>query len=82
MNSSSDLANQYDAKEKEFSELLKQQQVVEQEILFLRRDILDLQRKKAELEITKSKAVHNVRQCKIELDLIKSAYFQAKASGT
>lgn len=81
MQSSSDLANDYDTKEREFSELLKVQQSVEQEILFIRRDILDLQRKKADLEITKCKAVHNVRQCKIELDLLKSAYFQSKASG-
>lgn len=81
MSGSHELNMQYDEKEKYFSELLKVQQTVEQEILFIKREILDLQRKKADLEISKSKAIHNVRQCRIELDLLKSAYFQAKASG-
>lgn len=79
--SSHDLAVQYDEKSREFSELLKQQQAVEQEILFLRREIIGLQSKRADLEITKSKAVHNVRQCKIELELLKNAYFQSKSEG-
>jgi hypothetical protein len=79
--SSQDLANQYDEKEKEFKKLLEAQQVVEQEILYLSRDIINLQAKKKDLEIAKSKAVYNVRQAKIDLDLLKSAYFQQKQSG-
>lgn len=79
--SSSDLANQYDIKEKEFKQLLEAHYTVEQEILQLRKQIIDLQAKRSELEIAKSKASHNVRQCKIDLDILKSAYFQARQSG-
>lgn len=79
--SSSDLANQYDEKEKYFKQLLEVHYTVEQEILQLRKQIIDLQARRSELEIAKSKASHNVKQCKIDLDILKSAYFQARQSG-
>lgn len=81
MMGSNDLANQYDEKEKIYATLLQTHFVVEQEILQLRKQIIDLQAKKQDLEIAKSKASHNIKQCKIEMDLLKSAFFQAKQSG-
>ena len=79
--SSHDLSVQYDEKEKEYKNLLDTHYAVEQEILHLRKQIIDLQAKRQGLEIEKSKASHLVRQCKCDMDLLKSAYFQARQSG-
>lgn len=81
MSSSHDLSVKYDEKEKEFKELLNQQYLVEVEIAELSKKIVDLQSKKRDYEIMKLKATHSVRVCRIDLDLLKNAFFQAKASG-
>lgn len=76
---STDLSVQYDAKVHEFMKLLQDQQTIDQEVLLLRRDIINLEAKKADLSIVKSKAAFLVRQCRNELDLLKSAFFQARS---
>jgi hypothetical protein len=79
--SSHDLSVQYDEKEKKYKTLLDAHYVVEQEILHLRKEIIDLQARKQALEIDKSKAAHLVKQCKVDMDLLKSAFFQARQAG-
>ena len=70
-----------DEKEKELATLLKDLQEVEQAELLMARDILDLQRKRKDLQIAKSKASHNVKQVSIELRLLKSQFWASKNSG-
>lgn len=69
-----------DEKSKQISEFLKFHHKVEQEKLLLQRDILDLQRKKKDLEIELNKSMHNLKQMSIELSLLKNAFFAAKNS--
>ena len=69
-----------DEKEKELARLLKDLQEVEQAELLIARDILDLQRKRKDLQIAKSKASHLVKQVMIELRLLKNAFWNSKNS--
>jgi len=82
MDSSYDISVQQDKKELELASALKDLQEVEQAELFIARDILDLQRKRKDLQIAKSKASHNVKQVTIELRLLKSQFWASKNSGT
>ena len=56
-------------------------QKVEQEILLLQREILELQRKKKDLEIARSQANHVVRKTSIELRVLRNQFFSARNSG-
>jgi hypothetical protein len=76
-----DLSVEYDEKEKQFSELIMNHFLIEQEILILGRSILELTSRKQDLRIAKAKASHLVRQCRIEMDLIKSKYFRDRSVG-
>lgn len=78
---SSDLNDQYEAKVKEFMQLLTNQQTIDQEVLLIRKEIIGLENKKIDLSIAKSKAAFLVRQCRNELDLLKSAFFQKRSEG-
>jgi len=78
---SADISNQITEKENELANALENQQKVEQEILLLQRDILELQYKKKNLEITNSKAKHNIKQLNIEIKLLTSKFWLAKNSG-
>jgi len=79
--SSYDISLEIDNKERELSELLKTNQIVEEEKLNLQKKILDLQSKKKDLEISLSKSTHSIRQMNIELKLLKSKFWGAKNSG-
>jgi len=79
--SSYDISLEIDKKEKSLSELLKTNQVVEEEKLNLQKKILDMQSSKKDLEISLSKSSHNIKQINIELKLLKSKFWGAKNSG-
>jgi hypothetical protein len=77
--SSHDLALLSDTKEKELQEAIKNQSTVEQEILLLRRQVIDLQGKIKDLEYSKSKATEVRQILASELRIIKSKYFSTRA---
>jgi len=52
--------------------------IVAQEILVLQRDIINLQAKKKDLEITASKANHVVKILRIEVKSLENEYWNAK----
>ena len=79
--SSHDVSQLIDEKEKEKSESLKSQYTIAEEINILDQKILTLRKEKKELEMTKMKADHNVRQIAIELNLLKTEFWTAKESG-
>ena len=79
--SSAEISNEIAEKENELADILTNQQSIEQEILILQRDILELQRKKKDLEISNSKARHLVKKCTIEISLLKNKFWQVKNSG-
>lgn len=76
-----EISNLIDEKAKELSLALKSHYTLEQEKLLLQRDILDLQRRKKDIEISLSKSLHNLKQMSIEQGLLKNAFFSAKNSG-
>lgn len=67
--------------EKELKELINQNQIVEQEKLNLQREILELQVKKKNLEISLSKSTTNIRQLTITLKILRSKFWAAKDQG-
>jgi hypothetical protein len=79
--SSAEISLMIDEKEKELSKLLDSHQIVEQEKLKLQKEILVLQGKKKDFEISLSKSSHNIRQISIELKLLKSKFWAARNSG-
>ena len=79
--SSSEISQEISGKEKEISEALKNQYLVEQEILSLQRKMLELQLKKKDFETANSKAKHILRQLTIELKELTAKFWQVKDSG-
>ena len=77
--SSHDLAQLSDEKEKQLQEAIKNQSTVEQEILLLRRQVIDLQGKIKDLEYSKCKATEVRQILASELRIIKSQYFSTRA---
>ena len=67
--------------EKELKTCIGSHEVVEQEKLFLQREILNLQVKKKDFEIALSKSMSNIRQLTISLRILKSQFWSAKNSG-
>lgn len=99
---STDLNDQYEAKVKEFMQLLNNQQTLENEWNEFDRDLIefdgeikkhkkeiailidkkaDIDRVMANLKIPASQSRYLVRQCRNELDLLKSAFFQKRSEG-
>lgn len=78
---SAEISNIQDEKEKELQKAIDSLSTVEQEILLLRRKIIDLQGKRTDLEFTKSKASQNVRVLQSELRTLKNQFWLAKNSG-
>ena len=79
--SSTDIGNVIAEKEKELSESISIQQTVDLEILEVSKKILDLQRAKKDLQISDSKAKHNVKQLSIQLRFLKSKFWSARNEG-
>ena len=67
--------------EKELKSCIVSHEVVEQEKLSFQRDILNLQVKKKDVEMSLSKSMSNIRQLTISLRILKSQFWQAKNSG-
>ena len=81
MKSSSDIANLIDDREREQQTAIKTLSSVEQAILLLRREIINLQGKRTDLEMTKSKASQNLRVIQSELRILKQEFWSAKNGG-
>lgn len=79
--SSAEIGTIQDEKEKELQSAIANLTTIEQEILLLRRKIIDLQGIKADLEFTKSKASQNVRVIQSELRILKQQFWSARNSG-
>lgn len=79
--SSADLSQDIANKEKELSQLLDNQQTIEQEILLFQRQILDLQGKKKDLEIDNGKAKHLIRKMNIEIKILTKRFWSVRNSG-
>ena len=79
--SSAEVANEMVEKENAFAEALEDQQRIEQAILLLQRDILGLQHKKKELDISNSQAKHILKKFSIELRLLKHKFWSCKNQG-
>lgn len=79
--SSAEIANEIAEKENELATALENELKVEQEILLLQREILTLQGKKKDLELTSSKAKHLVKKINIELRLLKGQFWSSKNAG-
>jgi hypothetical protein len=70
-----------DEKEKSLQEAIKTQAILEQEILLVRRQVIDLQGKIKDLEYSKSFAVQNRQVLASELRVLRSKFFACKNSG-
>ena len=79
--SSYDIGLLCDKKEQELREAINSQSTVQQEILLLSRQIIDLQGKKKDFEISLSKATHNRQIIASELRELKNKFFAARNSG-
>jgi chromosome segregation ATPase len=79
--SSTEIGNEQDEKEKEQQSAIKSLAVIEQEILTVRRQIIDLQGKRTDLEMARSKASQNLRVIQSELRVLKQAFWAAKNGG-
>ena len=67
--------------EKELKTCIGSHEVVEQEKLLIQRDILNLQVKKKDLEMSLSKSMSNIRQLTISLRILRSQFWSARNSG-
>jgi hypothetical protein len=79
--SSHELGTLSDEKEKELQTAINHQATLEQEILLLRRQVIDLQGKIKDLEFARSKATQNRQVISSELRIYKSKFFAAKNGG-
>ena len=79
--SSAEIGTKQVEKEKELQVANKSLYVVEQEILLIRRQIIDLQGKRTDLEIVRSKASQNLRVIQSELRILKQSFWAAKNGG-
>ena len=79
--SSAEIANEIAERENELAKMIDAQQTVEQEILLLQRQILELQGRKKDFEISNSKAKHSIRKANIEIKLLEKKFWSAKNSG-
>lgn len=77
----SELSNLIDSKEKELQEALNSFYPVEEAILNIQKQIIELQGKKKDLEIAKSKANHTIRQLNSELKILRNQFFKARNEG-
>lgn len=78
---SAEIGNIQDQKEKDLQKAIYDLALIEQEILLLRRQVIDLQGKRTDLELMKSKASQNVRVIQSELRILKNTFWAAKNSG-
>ena len=67
--------------EKELKTCIGSHEVVEQEKLLLQREILNLQVRKKDLEISLSKSMSNIKQLTISLRILRSHFWSARNSG-
>ncbi len=79
--SSAEIGTEIDEKEKSLQEAIKNLSTIEQEILLLRRSMIDLSGKRTDLELNKSKASQNLRVIQSELRILKQQFWSAKNSG-
>ena len=78
---SAEIGNIQDQKEKYLQKAIHDLALIEQQILLLRRQVIDLQGKRTDLELMKSKASQNVRVIQSELRILKNTFWAAKNSG-
>jgi hypothetical protein len=81
MKSSAEIGQEIDDKEKELQTAIKNLSLVEQEILTFRRQIIDIQGKRTDLELLKSKASQNLRVIQSDLRILKQEFWSSKNSG-
>lgn len=79
--SSHELGTLSDTKEQELRKAIDTQSTIEQAIIMVARQIIELQAKKKDLELAKSKANHNRQILASELRELKSRFFSARNSG-
>ena len=76
-----DYFNEHDELERQSKDDARRLLDAEQEILFIQKEILKLQLRKKDLEITKGPLAFVVRMQEKDLRLLKSAGFKAKNAG-
>ena len=81
MQSSNELAQSISDLEKKLGEALKADYEVEQAILQLQKEIIDRQAKKKDLEISRSKSSHNIKQLRIQIKLRTGEFWNSKNQG-
>ena len=79
--SSAEIGLEIDKKEVELQAAIKDLSTIEQEILLLRRQIIDMQGKRTDLEFAKSKASQNLRLIQSELRILKQNFWACKYEG-
>ena len=79
--SSAEIGLEIDKKEVELQAAIKDLSTIEQEILLLRRQIIDMQGKRTDLEFAKSKASQNLRLIQSELRILKQNFWACKNEG-
>jgi hypothetical protein len=80
--SSAEISNLIAEKEKELGIATNIYYDVEQEKLLLQRQILELQIKKKDFEVSLSKASQNLKKMQLELKALRNFFWNAKNSGT
>ena len=81
MLSSSEISQMIADKENELKTAITADYEVEQAILTHQRNILELQHKKKELEIARSKSNYSIKKIKIEISTLTKSFWHSKNSG-
>lgn len=79
--SSEEFANKIAQEEKELKEMLNSHNVVEQAKMQLQRDIIALQLKKKDLEMSLSKSQLNINQKRLTIKMLTAEFWREKNQG-
>lgn len=80
--SSAELSQDIATLENKLKEIILYDFKVEQAILTLQRDILEKQKAKKDLEISRSKSNYNIKKLKLDISTLTKLFWSTKQSGT
>jgi len=79
--SSAEISQEISNKENKLKEVILFDYKVEQAILTLQRDILEKQKVKKDLEISRSKSNYNIKKLKLDISTLTKSFWAVRNSG-
>ena len=80
--SSTEISQNISDTENKLKEVILYDYKVEQAILKLQRDILEKQKEKKDLEISRSKSNYNIKKLKLDISTLTKSFWATRNSGT